>query len=183
MAPSPEENFRRFALAGDLAALGQVFDALASELHGVARRLAPASPTESAEDLVQATFLTAIEKAADYDGRRPVAAWLVGILALHAKNARRKVSRRGTMASLDAGSGDPLDAVGGRPRGAPEPRAKVADPAEAVVAADWIASVRRAVAATPHSYRPVLEAVLFEGATPAEAALALDLNPGTARQR
>ena len=38
-----------------------------------------------AEDLVQATFLTAIEKAATYDASRPLLPWLTGILIRHAQ--------------------------------------------------------------------------------------------------
>ncbi|MDF1801134.1 MAG: sigma-70 family RNA polymerase sigma factor, partial [Planctomycetota bacterium] len=127
MSPTPEEHFRRYATRGDLAALGKVFDSLSGELFAVARRLAPASPTESAEDLVQATFLTALEKAEDYDASRPLAAWLVGILALHAKNARRKVSRRGHMASLDADRDSHGSRHGSRV-GIQEPAARVPDP-------------------------------------------------------
>src|SRR5262245_40460092 len=91
-APSPAERepdmrrlerlFERYRRRGDVAALAKVFDRTAPEVLRVANVLA-AQPAE-AEDLLQATFLTAIERADAYDATRPLVPWLVGILRNHA---------------------------------------------------------------------------------------------------
>ena len=50
--------------------MAAVYDAAAAELLRLATHLAP--DTAAAEDLLQATFLTAIEKAQSYDPKRGV---------------------------------------------------------------------------------------------------------------
>jgi hypothetical protein len=88
---SPDSAWRRFQRTGDPAALARVFDGTAAELLELARHLA--SGEAAAEDLLQATFVTAIEDASSHDGARPVLPWLVGILGNHARVARRKARR------------------------------------------------------------------------------------------
>jgi RNA polymerase sigma-70 factor (ECF subfamily) len=85
------ELFERFRAHGDAEALGEAFDRTAVELRGLARHLA--RNRDDADDLVQATYLTAIEKAHLLaPGREPMP-WLVSILTLHARNLRRKRGR------------------------------------------------------------------------------------------
>ena len=57
-------------------------------LHAVACRLTR-NPTE-AEDLVQTTFLVAIERSVTYDATRPLVPWLMGILINQSRIARRR---------------------------------------------------------------------------------------------
>lgn len=83
--------FGRFRDSGDTEALGRAFDECGAELLRVARHLG--TSREDAEDLVQATFLTAIEKAGTLERGREPMPWLVGILVLHARNLRRKRGR------------------------------------------------------------------------------------------
>lgn len=83
--------FGRFRDAGDTGALGRAFDESGAELLRVARHLG--TSREDAEDLVQATFLTAIEKAGTLERGRDPMPWLVGILVLHSRNLRRKRGR------------------------------------------------------------------------------------------
>lgn len=71
----------------DADALAQVFDGLAPGLLKVARYLT--RDRSQAEDLLQATFLTAMEKAGTYDDTRPFKPWLTGILILHARKQRK----------------------------------------------------------------------------------------------
>lgn len=86
-----EPLFVRYRDTGDVAALAAVFDRTAAELLRVARHLIG---TESdAEDLVQLTFLTVLERARQFDERRPLVPWLIGILDKHARNARRRRAR------------------------------------------------------------------------------------------
>ncbi len=92
MQRSAEILFDDFRHHGDTDALGEVFDRMAPGLFRLALYLAPEA--SQAEDLVQTTFLTAIESAASYDRSRPVEPWLMGILANHARRARRQGKRR-----------------------------------------------------------------------------------------
>lgn len=100
---STDRQFRRFCRSGDPAALGAVFDATAAELLRVACHLA--GNRADAEDLVQRTFLAAIESRAAYEPRRRALPWLIGILANHARRLRRE--RRVPPAGAALASPDP----------------------------------------------------------------------------
>ncbi len=89
---STDRRFLRFCRSGDAAALGAVFDATARELLRVACHLA--GNRSDAEDLVQRTFLAAIESRAAYDPKRRALPWLLGILANHARRRRRERARQ-----------------------------------------------------------------------------------------
>src|SRR5262245_35365174 len=108
--------FRRFQETGDPQALAQVFDHTAAELLRVANHLV--RDLNDAEDLVQATFLTAIEyrhrfrmegaegtawemgggtvAGSGHDSRGTVLSWLVGILMNLARRRRAATSRYST---------------------------------------------------------------------------------------
>jgi RNA polymerase sigma-70 factor (ECF subfamily) len=88
---SVDRRFADFARSRDPRALADVFDVTATSLLRVARHLA--RDRSEAEDLVQATFLAAMERAAQYDQRRPLMPWLVGILQHQAADARRRAQR------------------------------------------------------------------------------------------
>lgn len=83
--------FLRFCRTGDTRALGQVFDRTAPELLRVACYLC--GDRSDAEDLVQRTFLAAIEARAAYDPRRRAVPWLLGILANHRRRLQRERQR------------------------------------------------------------------------------------------
>ena len=59
-----EDLFERFRSRGDVGALAEVFDRAAPKLYAVARHLA--REEGEAEDLVQASFLTALERAGSF---------------------------------------------------------------------------------------------------------------------
>ena len=80
--------FLRYRDHRDGRALGRLFDRVAPRLLGVAAHLAP--DLASAEDLVQATFLVALERARSFDPSREVEPWLYGILVREAARARRR---------------------------------------------------------------------------------------------
>ncbi|MBI5849635.1 MAG: sigma-70 family RNA polymerase sigma factor [Planctomycetes bacterium] len=156
---SADAAFRRFRATGDPRALAQVFDATAPELLRLARHLA--SEEAGAEDLVQSTFVTAIEARTDHDGARPVLPWLCGVLANHARVARRRAKR----------AVDPRRLPG---EVAIDPR----DLAEANELRDELA---RAIDALPEPYRPVLRLSLEHGLDPLEISQTLERPPGTVR--
>src|SRR5687767_6886754 len=143
--------FLRYRQTGRAEFLGQVFDQTAPGLLLVACHLARGA--ESAEDLVHATFVTAIEAAARYDAAQPVFRWLAGILANHARAARRRAQRPLDTARLPA-----------EPSAAPDAEAEAGEVADAVA---------KALDALPETYRTVLALRLLHGLEPIEVAHAL----------
>lgn len=84
-------DFDRWRARGDADALARVFDARAPALMRSAVHLV--GDVNTAEDLVQETFLTALRRADHYDVARPIERWLGGILARHAQEVRREARR------------------------------------------------------------------------------------------
>ncbi|MFT4541221.1 MAG: RNA polymerase sigma-70 factor (ECF subfamily) [Planctomycetota bacterium] len=105
-----EEQYLRYRDSGDLTALAAVFDAVAPSLGRLAQRLV--GDASRADDLVQETFLTALENPAGFDASRALLPWLMGILVNRARVVRR-VSQRDTSFEGDVQSdaSSPQDAV------------------------------------------------------------------------
>ncbi len=154
-----ELAFARFQARRDPKALAIVFDRTAPELLRVARHLASAEA--SAEDLLQATFLQAIESATDHRRGEPVLPWLIGILANQARSARRKARRRVDVARLRSEA--------------------VADVQAEVERHELGATVATAIAQLPEAYRPVLRMWLEHGLEAKAIAATLERPPGTVR--
>ncbi len=155
-----ERSFLRFRERGDASALAAVFDATAPALHRIAMHLVP--DAAEAEDLVQATFVTAIERAERFDGERPLLPWLVGVLGHHARNARRRARR--------AVASEVVEVEDSR-------RSEV----DRAVDRETAEAIRRAVERLPEPYREVLRQHLGEGLGGAEIAARLERAPGTVR--
>jgi RNA polymerase sigma-70 factor (ECF subfamily) len=154
--------FRRFAVRGDVGALGEVFDRTAPRLLRLALHLVRSR--EDAEDLVQATFVLAMQKADTFAPDRPLLPWLSGLLAGEAKNlARRNAHRRA----------EPLSELAGA-------CGSVTDDAER---RERVELLRRHAAALPAEQRQVLLLQLEHGLSPAAIAEVLDQAPGTIRMR
>jgi len=156
-----ERAFERFRSEGDLRALTQVFDLCAPQLLGLARHLS--STREDAEDLLQATFLTAIGKAASWDRERPLLPWLFGILALHAHKLRRQRGRELDVERL-AAPASPSPELEARER-------------------ELVHAVSSAVVALPRGYAAIVHRHLIGGASPAELAADLTDAAGILRVR
>jgi RNA polymerase sigma-70 factor (ECF subfamily) len=159
MARPEDRWFVRWRTAGDADALARVYDAAAPALLRIALHhvRAPAA----AEDLVQATFLAAIQNASGYDPARPLLGWLVGILHHQAKWAARGERRV-------------VDASRLREREADDPLA-------AAQAAEFTAQVDEGIEQLPEIYRPVLRLHLAHELSAAAIAHALGRPPGTVR--
>lgn len=160
--PSPDRDFLRYREHADSAALARVFDGLAPKLLLVAQHLTRNGA--SAEDLVQSTFLEALRSARDYDGRRPLLAWMSGILAHRALDERRRARVRAAQpvgTDLAAGE-DPLDLSAER---------------------ETIERVSAAIDALEPPYRDVLVLRVVHGLAPTEIAHALGRAPGTVRMQ
>lgn len=102
---SVDRQFARFVRTGDPAALGRVFDRTAAELLRLACYLV--GNRTDAEDLVQRTFLAAIERRTTFSAQRRAVPWLCGILANHARQLRRDRARQPRRADDDEPSRDP----------------------------------------------------------------------------
>jgi RNA polymerase sigma-70 factor (ECF subfamily) len=146
--PDPDRLFRRFLRHRDVAALGELFDFAAPHLARVARHVV--HDPSAVEDLVQASFLSALDSAASFDVRRPVMPWLLGILVHHARAARRAAARRPSELAFDP----------------PDPRTPDAEAERREVRE----AVEQAVSDLPDAYRDVVATWLWEGTPPREIA-------------
>ncbi len=163
MSPSPADlAFVRFQTTGRSDALAEVFDLTAADLLRVAAHLA--ADAHAAEDLVQETFLAAIESRATFTAGEDVAAWLAGILRNRARRRWR------AQAQSVAGAAE-----------ATASRSITSDPAAKVLELELTAEVDAAVQQLPETYRPVLRLHLRHGLNSAEIALALDRPAGSVR--
>lgn len=156
------QQFARYRDDGDLHALGAVFDALAPRLLSVALHLT--GRDAEAEDLVQQTFLVAIERATSFDATRRLEPWLAGVLVNMARNARRGAQRRPAVGCADRASDTP-------------------DPVSAAERQELVAQVRVQIDALPHEQRQVLLLQLQHGLAPAAIAEVLAVPAGTVRMR
>jgi RNA polymerase sigma-70 factor (ECF subfamily) len=149
--------FLRFCRTGDTGALGRVFDRTAPELLAVALHLC--GNRADADDLVQRTFLAAIESRAAYDPRRRAVPWLLGILANHARRLQRERAAK-----------------------APPTRDDVApDPSASAAAAELAADVARLRDELGAPYKEVLELHLQADLNAKEIAAKLGRPAGTVR--
>lgn len=149
VAREANRAFIQFCENGDPAAITHVFDLTAPTLLTLASHLT--RDRAIAEDLVQATFLDAIEHAARFDRTRPVLPWLTGMLINHVRHERRRAGR-----SLDPGR---IHA-----------RATPDTPAETAQAREFASIVADALDQLPEVYREVLTLRLVQGLEPSQIA-------------
>ncbi len=162
MPGSPEQLFAQFRATGDPGPLGELFDRASPQLLALALHLC-GNPAD-AEDALQATFVTAIGRRADWDSARPVLPWLCGILTLQTKKiGERRVRRReAELPELVLEDGSPVDASERR---------------------ELVGKLRHHVDQLPQEQRQVLLLQLEHGLSPAEVAEVLGVAPGTVRMR
>ncbi len=157
--PQLRELFERYVGHGDTAALGRAFDLSAPDLLRVARHLA--ANRHDADDLVQSTYLTAIEKLHTLERGRDPLPWLVGILVLHARGQRRRRGRRIELPELSSNE---------RPDVAAE-------------RAEFAQSVRQALAELPERYAAVVGPYLDGERSSLLLSEATGRAPGTVRMQ
>ncbi|MCI0589289.1 MAG: sigma-70 family RNA polymerase sigma factor [Planctomycetes bacterium] len=153
--------YRRFQERGDVSALGKVFDLAAPELLGIARHLC--GDEAEAEDALQATFLAAIEKRAQYDPERRFLPWMIGILAHRAMEARRRAERVPDPARVPE-------------RAAPDPLAEASE-------RELRERLGKTVEELPATYSGAIREYLVEGRSPSEIASALGISLNAAHVR
>ena len=150
--------------AGDRVALELLYRRHAPWLAG--RLAARTSSRDLAEEALQDTFLAAWRGARAYHGSGEVPAWLWGI----ARRRLASLARRQPHGSLS------LEAAGERvdPASGPE---------EAALGRDASARIRRALAHLPDEQRAAITAVVYQGQTITQAALAAKVAEGTIKSR
>ena len=157
-----DTDFLRFRDEGSSEALARVFDRLAPRLLILAAHLT--RDAGQAEDLVQTTFLHAMRDAQRYDGKRPVASWLGGILNHRALDLRRRSGLRHT---------EPL----------PEAQTMDIEPAELAADGELLEAISRAIEGIESPYREVLALRVVHGLRPTTIAHTLGRAPGTVRMQ
>ncbi len=161
MTDDLHHHFQRFRNHHDVDALGQLFDIAAPQLQRVAGHLA--RDTAEAEDLLQETFVQAMQSAGQYDPEQPVLPWLLGILTNQWRYRRRQAGR-----TLD---GTRMQ------RPAPE------QPDAAAQRRELSTVVLDAIRSLPQTYREVVESHLVGERRAADVARRLDRPAGTVRMQ
>lgn len=157
----------RSAAAGDERA----FTALVRELHGTLFRwaLVRTGDPDSADDLVQRTFVRAHQGLRQYRGESSVSTWMYRIMARLASDAARKDRRRRGL----------LESMLRDTEGA-ESDARL-HPANSINAADAIRRIGALLEELPARQREIFNLVDLEGISPQEASEMLDMEPVTVR--
>jgi RNA polymerase sigma factor (sigma-70 family) len=150
--------------AGDRQALELLYRRHAPWLAG--RLAARTTSRELAEEALQDSFLAAWRGARAYHGTGEVPAWLWGI----ARRRLASLARRQPHGSLS------LDAAGERVD-------QAAGPEEAALGRDASDRIRLAVAHLPDDQRAAITAVVYQGQTIEQAALAAAVPQGTIKSR
>lgn len=161
MSTSTRELFLRWREQRAPADLAVVFERTAPELLRVAVHLV--GDAAAAEDLVQSTFLTALEKAETFDGARELEPWLVGILQLHAHDVLRAARRKPDVERL-------VERVQARPD-------------DELIARELSAELARAIDELPEPYRQTLLLRARHGLGSADIAHVLGESAVTVRVR
>ena len=157
-----EQAFLRFQQTADPEHLAEVFDGTAPALLRVAHYIAP--DLDAADDLVQASYLAAIEQRDRFDPHRSsVLKWLIGILVNCARLKRRTAGRFVYREEF-------VDQV-------------VQGPLATLEAEEISAKVEEAIAKLPETYQPVLNLHLRYGLPYSEIALNLNRPVSTIRQQ
>ncbi len=158
---SLEQEFVQYRETGAVQSLARVFDDCAPELILIAGHLAPGAVDP--EDLLQATFVDAIQHADRYDAERPLKPWLIGIL-IHCAQRERKRSRR----QIDVDRLETRESIG---------------PDTLAEAQEFGERFDEALQGLPTGYRQVLTLRLVHGLANTEIAHALCCPPSTVTTR
>lgn len=173
MGPGDDRLLER-AQRRESAALAELVDRYAPRVHGLIYRLTRAR--DVAEELTQETFLRVVRTIEEYvdDGR--FEAWLFRIAANLARDHARKSSRRGAMASLEAGRGHD-----GAVREPPDGRG--VEPARILAEEEQAERLNACLGAMPEADREILLLRHFSELSFQEIADLLEIPLGTALAR
>ena len=163
MAASAEEtSLVRLAQGGDSRALMALVERYQGTVYRFGRRMCPSE--QDAEDVLQETLLTLVQKIGEFRGDASLSSWLFTIVRSRCRLRRRRADRQAS----SAGS-EPLDS---------SPR-----PDEAVSARELRGIVEAAVSELEPKYREVLLLRDVEGLSAAEVGEALRLSVAAVKSR
>jgi RNA polymerase sigma-70 factor (ECF subfamily) len=162
--PSDAELLRRH-VAGDDQAFGELFRRHRDRLWAVALRTV--CDPEEAADALQDAMVSAFRRAADFRGDSAVTTWLHRIVV---NAALDRLRRRAARPAVPAGDEQAFEALAG----------SVGDPAQAT---DTRLDVDAALRILPPQQRAALVVVDMLGFSVADAAVILDISPGTVKSR
>jgi RNA polymerase sigma-70 factor, ECF subfamily len=164
---TPDTELLRRIGAGDVQAIGELYDRYAPMLLPLALRIV--RDRAEAEDVVHDAFVTVADRAGQYAADRgSVAAWIVTLVRNLSIDRTRRRERRGSLTR------DVL---------AHEPSEKVADPETLALGMTDRAKVRRALASLPDAQRTTLEIAFYEGLSYPEIAAREGVPLGTIKSR
>lgn len=103
--PTPDSELMQQLAAGQLGALGELYDRYQTPLRSFLARATRDS--HDVDDLVHATFLAAAKSADRYDGRSSCRPWLIGIAAQLLRRRRQTFSRLVAVLSALKGTQSP----------------------------------------------------------------------------
>jgi RNA polymerase sigma-70 factor (ECF subfamily) len=153
--------------AGDVRAVGELYDRYASTLFPIALRIL--RDRTEAEDVLHDAFVAVNERAALYAvDRGSVIAWLVTLVRNLSIDRTRRRERRGSLAR---------DVI------AHEPPASARDPERLTSEASEREKIRRALSSLPEAQRQTLEVAFFEGLSYPEIAARENVPLGTIKSR
>jgi RNA polymerase sigma-70 factor (ECF subfamily) len=164
-AAGPEALLVARLRAGDLAALGEAYDAHHVHVRAFARRLL--GDESAAEDLVQETFLSLAVAVARFRGDSSLRTFLVSIAVRKGSHHVRAASRRRVAMA----------------RFAQEPRAHAPEPDEDAERVQLAAALVRALDTLPVDQRVAVVLCEVEGRTSREAAQIVGVPEATVRTR
>ncbi|MEM7199481.1 MAG: sigma-70 family RNA polymerase sigma factor [Planctomycetota bacterium] len=156
---TPESLFATFQENRDPEAFRAVFDVTIERVLRVARSLR--SSRSDIDDLVQETYLAALQSADRFDTSRDLTSWLCSIM-FHKAQLARRVQRR-------------------RPDPERLPEAPPIDPVGSVSRRELTSTIENALETLPPGYRDVLRLRYLELQTPMEIAAQLGRSPSTVR--
>jgi RNA polymerase sigma-70 factor (ECF subfamily) len=163
-ATAADDQLVRAVAAGDRTALELLYRRHAPWLAG--RLAARTSSRDLAEEALQDTFLAAWRGARAYHGSGEVPAWLWGIARRRLASLARRQPRGNLSLEVADERVDPA-----------------AGPEEAVLGRDALARIRLAVAHLPGEQRAAITAVVYQGQSIEQAALAAKVAEGTIKSR
>ena len=162
----PDDELVAAIAAGDLSALGELYDRYAQDVWRATHRILGGSG--DAEDVVHTVFVKLPEIAASYDGRANARPWLIGIAAHVAWRQRRGAGRFFRM--LDSFASTASSTVD-------------LNPEREASAREDVVRFERALASLSPNKRIVFILVEIEGLTSEEVGRALVLPAATVRTR
>jgi RNA polymerase sigma-70 factor (ECF subfamily) len=165
-SPASDAELLRSVAAGDLGALGTIYDRYARDVWRAVRR--SLGDAADAEDIVHAMFLKLPQIAPSYDGRASCKGWLCGIAVHLAMRHRRGAGRFHRMLTSFT------QTITGRAG---------LDPERVAGGQEELAVLERALAALSEKKRAVFVLVELEGLTAEEAGRALEIPAATVRTR